>query len=271
MHRSRIARTAALALSGFTALAFVSLPAAAQIAPGSTLTFTGTADATDIGLKGVMLDFSKRVTASASGNTGAFAWLNGPGTDATGKISGIRVGNGAEYINDFFQIGDYKFSLNGLPSGSYPQAPCYTDQFALGQTCTPFQSVQGVPDNNAGLSPFYVANVSMNADSSLNSTAAFDLFGTVTGPAGTVSSFSGTIASAFPGTPYQIVLYTLENYGLQGLDFTGTFTVGAGVGGGGIGGTDATVTPEPTTVALVVAGLLGVVGVSRRRRASRMV
>ena len=56
----------------FAALAIVATTAttaAAQITPGSTLTFTGTANATDVGLPGVILDFNPRVTAGPSGNT----------------------------------------------------------------------------------------------------------------------------------------------------------------------------------------------------------
>lgn len=256
MRRPFLSRAAVAAL---VPLACAASSAAAQIAPGSTLTFTGTADATDVGLGGVVLDFTKHVTAGA-GNTGAFASLNTNGRGPKGKIADIRVGNGPELIPSFLQFGGYKFTLLGLPSGREGQDDCYTDQFAVGQTCTPFQSVQGQPQINAGLSPFYVANLA-GPDGSINSTAAFDLYGTVTGPGNARSSFVGTITASFVGVPYQMVLYTLEQQGLQGLTFTGTFTTGALLA-------EATVTPEPTTVGLVAVGLLGVVGAARRRSRS---
>lgn len=264
--------------AAFAALACIAGPAAAQITPGSTLTFTGMADATDIGLGGVALDVTKQVVAAPSGNTGTFAVLDTRGRDgATGKIADLRVGNGPEPIKNFLQFGGYKFTLASLPSGRYGQAACYDTTFTVGQTCTPFQSVQGNPAVNAGRSPFSVANVSANPDGSINSTAAFDLYGTVTGPGGATSSFFGTISSYFVGLPYQVVLYTLEQQGLQGLPFTGTFTTGAVLAGGkhavdaaalgADGVADATVTPEPSAVALVLVGLVGVAGAVRRRRA----
>ena len=258
----------------------------AQIAPGSTLTFTGTADATDIGLGGVMLDFTKQVVAAGSGNTGTFASLNGAkGNGRQGKIADLRVGNGPEVIPSFLQFGGYKFTLLGLPAGRYGQDACYVDP-APGQTCTPYQSVQGDPSVNAGLSPFYVANAATpNADGSLNSTAAFDVYGTVRGPGNTVSPFTGTIAASFVGRSYQEVLYTLEQQGLRGVTFTGTFTTGAVLMAAlgqapfsdaalddpallDAGGVDATATPEPATVALVAGGLLALVPTARRRRKS---
>ena len=265
------ASAAALAFSAGA----VAQPAAAQIAPGSTLIFSGTADATDVGLGGVVLDFTKHVVAASSGNTGAFASLNTRGNGATGKIADVRVGNGPEYIANFLQFGGYKFTLFGLPSGPYGQDACYVDPVP-GQTCTPYQSVQGNPMVNAGLSPFYVANTaSIDPTAPINSTAAFDVFGTVSGPGGAMSLFTGTIASSFVGLPYQYVLYTLEQQGLQGLNFTGTFTTGPGVLAGAqeratLAGTvftpDATVTPEPATLGLVAVGFVGAMAAARRGR-----
>ena len=269
--RSSFVPSAALA-----ALVCIAGSAAAQIAPGSTLTFTGTADATDIGLGGVVLDFTPQVVAGTSGNTGTFASLNTrDGSGRTGSIADIRVGHGPEPIPNLLQIGGYAFTLASLPSGPFGQAACYTDQFAVGQTCTPYQSVQGTPAVNAGLSPFYVANISANADGSINSIAAFNLIGTVAGPGNTTSSFFGTIAATFTGLPYQVVLYTLEQQGLQGLTFTGWFTAGTPMGGargnGGaslvsVAGGDATVTPEPSTLLLAAVGVLGIARVAARKR-----
>lgn len=291
MHRSVVSRVASLAgpsvLAAATAIVVGASAATAQLAPGSTLTFTGTADATDIGLGGVLLDFDGPVVAAATGNTGAFASLNDPRRGGTrGTIADLRVGNGVQVIPSFLQFGGFKFTLLGLPTGRYGQAACYTETFAVGQTCTPYQSIQGKPWINVGLSPFSVANVSENPDGSLNSTASFDLFGTVTGPGGATSFFTGTIAAAFAGLPYQVALYTLEQQGLQGLTFTGTFTTtsllaglrtGASAGTAGDTlvddasplpaiGVDPTVAPEPATTVLLSVGLLATVGGVRRRR-----
>ena len=101
-----------------------------------------------------MLDFTPQVVARTSGNTGTFASLNTRGGGGqTGTIAELRVGHGPEPIPNFLQIGGYAFTLASLPSGQFGQAACYTDEFAVGQTCTPYQSVQGTPAVNAGLSP----------------------------------------------------------------------------------------------------------------------
>ncbi len=266
--RSLFARRAVLAALAFTATtvatAAVATAAAAQIAPGSTLTFTGTADATDVGLGGVFLNFVPRVVAAQSGNTGSFASLDSRGAGVSGQIDDIRVGNGPQSIPNFLTLGGYRFTLTSLPTGPYGQDACYIDP-APGQTCTPYQSVQGNPSVNAGLSPFFVENVeSGNSDAPINSTAAFRVLGTVAGPGGAMSDFVGTISASFIGLPYQYALYTLEQEGLQGLTFTGTFVAGASITGAADGG--LAVVPEPATYALVAAGLVGIGGVARRRR-----
>lgn len=247
--------------AALAAVAVFTHAATAQITPGSTFTFTGTADATDIGLPGVILDFVPRVVAASSGNTGSFTSLNtGVASGVSGHIGGIRVGNGDESIVNFLTIGGYRFDVTSLPSGGFGQDDCYVDPVP-GQTCTPYQSVQGDPSVNAGLSPFYVTNVaSGNPDAPINSTAAFGLTGTVTGPGGYMSGFTGTISSTFVGTPYQYVLYNLEQEGLSGLTFTGTFVAGPVIGRTGV-----SVTPEPATYALVAVGLAGVAGATRWR------
>lgn len=266
MRSSFVAGTAVVVSA--VAVAISAKTVAAQITPGSTLTFTGVADATDIGLPGVILDFTPKVSVATSGNTGTFAEFNtSKGKGASGKISDIRVGNGPEPIRKFFKIGAYTFNLNSLPSGPYGQDACYIDPVP-GQTCTPYQSVQGDPSVNAGLSPFYVENVaSGNPDAPINSTAAFHLIGTVSGPKGAMSDFFGTITASFIGQSYQEVLYTLEQQGLQGLTFTGTFVAGTPISGGDVDADLTTgVVPEPSTYVLLAAGLVGIAGVARRRR-----
>jgi hypothetical protein len=252
MQRSLYAAAAAL---------LAAAPLGAQIAAGSRLSFTGTADATDVGTPGVLLDFDPRVVADAAGNTGSFASLNrdaGPGV--SGAIADVRVGNGAQALPHFLVLGGYRFDLSFLPSGGRAQDECYVEPTA-GQRCTPFQSVPGVWPPSGELSPFELANdESGDADAPLTSVAAFNVVGTVTGPGRETSSFFGTVASTFVGRSYQEVLYTLEQQGLTGVTFAGTFVVG-----GPVAGAD-TVVPEPSTYALVAAGLAGVAGAARRRR-----
>ena len=252
------------------------------MAPGSTLVFTGVADATDIGTLGVLLDFDKRVNVDADASTGTFASLN-KRTGANGSIDDVRVGNGPQSLDTFLRIGAYTFDLRVVPSGTYGQDDCYVWP-VVGQRCTPYQSVIGDPTTNAGLSPFSVENVaSGDPNAPFTALAAFHVLGTVSGPGRSTSDFFGTIAATFVGRSYQEVLFTLEQAGLQGVTFTGTFVTGspmgaaaarsgatpsfvrASIGSSPVAVAADTVVPEPSTVALVATGL-GVLGVAARRR-----
>ena len=62
MRRSSVLRFTA------TAALLVAAPLGAQIQAGSIFRFTGVADATDVGLDGVVLDFTQTVTVARSGN-----------------------------------------------------------------------------------------------------------------------------------------------------------------------------------------------------------
>jgi hypothetical protein len=287
MHRSSSfpsAASAALVLA--CAAVLPAAPLSAQIAPGSTLVFTGVADVTDVGLPGVMLAFDKRVTADPSANTGTFASLNRR-NGAIGSIDDFRVGNGPQSLDTFLRVGAYTFDLRAVPSGPYGADDCYVWP-ELGQRCTPYQSVIGDPTDNVGLSPFYVENVaSGDPNAPLTALAAFNVLGTVSGPGRTTSDFFGTIGATFVGQSYQEVLITLERAGLQGVTFTGTFVVGSPVRAATVGSTVGstavpafarasslaspvtvaadTVVPEPSTVALLITGL-GALGVTLRRR-----
>ncbi len=279
MHRVFSASAAPLALLCAAAAAAPLAPAAAQIAPGSTLVFTGSADALDLGTPGVRLDFAPDIVASTTDNTGTFERLNRHnGGGVGGTAQPFVVGQGPQRIRNFFVLGGYRFTLDSLPSGRFGQADCYVAAMP-GQTCTPYQSALGEPRPGVDkLSPFYLANLAFADPNVVDATLVqFDLFGTVTGPGGATSPFLGVISTLLPGS-YQQVLGGLEQAGgaglpLPGVPFTGTFVTGdlatlAASRGGTLA--QVTTTPEPSGVALVAAGL-GAVGAAarRRRRAAR--
>lgn len=263
-HAASVALT--LALTGAAAT-----PAAAQIAAGSQLTFSGTATATDLGYPGVLLDFVPEIAVAATGNTGTFASLNRRnGTGITGGAADFVVGLGPQFVRNVFVIGGYRFNLTALPAGVFGQDECYTREAAPGQTCTPYQSALGDPRPTDPLSPFYLANVATGDPSMpIASVVAFNLIGTVTGPGGATSPFAGVISTILPGS-YQAILGGLEQAGaagagIPGIPFTGRFVAGSPdfLFADQV---DVAVTPEPGTVALLGAGLVVVGGAARRRR-----
>jgi hypothetical protein len=248
MHRHPTSRATLVALA-VVATSAVAAPAtsAAQIAPGSTLVFTGTADATEIGSPGVLLDFGHQVTVHPSASSGTFASLTQARQSTTATMETLTVGNGPQWIPGFLRVGPYTFDLAHLPSGSYGQDDCYVAP-AVGQRCTPYQFP------SFELSPFYLENRAAPAGSAALFTAlvAFDVHGTVTGHGG-AAPFVGTLTARFEGLSYQEALGGLEAHGLQDVPFTGTFVAGVSA------------VPEPSTAALVAVGLAGVAGMARRR------
>ena len=251
MHRASTPRAplAVLALIATAGLMPLASPAAAQITPGSTLVFSGTADATDIGSDGVLLSFLREVTADPSANTGAFAALNAEEHGASGTMEPLVVGHGPQPIESFLQIGGYTFALASVPSGPYGQDDCYVAP-AVGQRCTPYQ----LPAYE--LSPFYLENLAAGgSDALFTALVSFDVQGTVTGH-GATSAFAGTFTTRFEGLSYQEALVGLERSGLHDVPFTGRFVATA----------STSVAPEPSTIVLVATGLAGVAVAVRRRR-----
>lgn len=289
MPRPHARRAAARALAVASIAAAVAAPTAslgAQIAAGSRLSFTGTADARDLGTPGVRLDFVPTVQIAASGNTGAFKQLDDKKGRTTGVMQDLVVGQGPQAIPGLLTVGGYTFNLTALPSGPFGQADCYVYP-APGQTCTPYQSALGQPLPTDALSPFYLTNLpSGDATSPIaGAVVAFNLAGTVTGPKGATSNFVGTVATFFPGYSYQEVLGGLEETSadggsLFGVSFFGTFVTTGSAWLASSAAADAfaddaivspteTVTPEPGSVALAGIGLLGVAAAARRRRERR--
>ena len=257
MRSTTLPRAAATALS-IVASTILATPAAAQLAPGSTLTFTGSANATELGSPGVFLEFLAPVTLQRAGTTRSFSPLVRPGQTTTASLGAFVVGAGPQSVPGLLQVGASRFDLTALPSGRYGQDECYVMP-EVGQQCTPFQ----FPSYE--LSPFYLQNrATPGADGLFTALIAFDVAGTVT-TRGVTQAFFGTITSTFVGASFQEALAGLEATGLQGVPFTGRFVVGAPARPA-LGSPALTVTPEPGTVMLVATGLLGVAGVAARRR-----
>lgn len=248
----RPARPLAAALAALALAAVPATSAGAQIAPGSRLVFQGSADATDIGAPGVVLDVVPRVAIGRTGNTGAFAALNGRG--GVGVMRDLRVGQGAQSVRNLLTVGGYHFDLAHVPSGPYGQDECYVWP-APGQRCTPYQFPAW------DLSPFYLENQYDPTTETMRAVVSFNVFGTVRGPGNVSSDFTGTITSIFDGVSFQEALSALETEGLRDVPFTGTFVAGTTVMAG-----PSSVVPEPSTWALLAGGLVGVAGVARSRR-----
>lgn len=251
MAASSFARAAVAA-----ALTLGAASAQAQITAGSRLDFSGTADAVDLGSPGIRLTFQPGMVVARSSSTGTFAGTGGQ----SGAVREIVVGGGPVDLPAFLTLGGYTFDVRYLPVGVYGQDQCYVWP-APGQRCTPYQAPLPYPEDLTRFppSPFNLENLySGNPEAPLNSLASFRVVGSVYGPEGARSRFVGTISTSFTGLSFQEALGAVEQTGLQGVRFDGRFVA-------------VSVTPEPSAVALVGAGLLGVVGAGarRRRRASR--
>jgi hypothetical protein len=141
---------------------------------------------------------------------------------------------------------DIALDLRFIFLGVNPQAPC-TAAPAVGQTCTPAFAGLVTAANPLGLSAFNLQNTQTG------STASFSVSGTARRiSTGEVSNFSGVYTAQFAGMSYQQLLNTLATGGsVNNASYSATFM--------------STVIPEPETTALVLGGLLLVVGGSFRR------
>ena len=247
MSRSRAIGAAALA-----ALVLAAPSAGAQITPGSTLSFGGSANVIHTEEHDLFVLFDQAAIASRPPSTGSFAAFGGAAPGVTGSIRDFEVVVGPQPITGFVTLGAYTFDLLDMLPGTSTPDDCLNEQFLPGQSCTPPRhDVEGVS------TPFTLVNVASNDPSApINSLAWFDVRGMVRGPGSlTPSPFIGRFEASFVGLSYQEVLFAAEANQLQGVDFSAQFTVVSTV-------------PEPSTYALAATGLVGLLGVAglRRRR-----
>ena len=155
---------------------------------------------------------------------------------------------------------DIALDLTFIQLGTSGQAQCAAPanpNQTPSQTCTPiFASLINPMSDPLGLSPLNLANTPSG------STASFAVMGNARRiSTNEISPFNGTFSVTFTSTPgttdgsYQAVLAALNTGGTISSSYSATF--------------NATIIPEPETVALVLGGLLILVGSARRSRFRR--
>ena len=245
-----MSRSRGIGAVAVAALVFGAPSVEAQITPGSTLRFGGTANVIHTEEHDLFVRFDQAVVSSRSPSTGTFAALGATGSGVAGTIVDFEVVVGPQPIAGFVTLGGYTFDLFDMLPGTSTPDDCLNEQLAPGQSCTPPRhDVEGVS------TPFTLFNLaSGDPNAPINSIAWFDVRGMVRGPGSlTPSPFIGRFEASFPGLSYQEVLFTVEAAGLQGVDFSAQFTVLSTV-------------PEPSTYALATTGLVGLLGVAHARR-----
>jgi hypothetical protein len=226
--RSYVVKAAAVGLVAFGALAGTATSAEAQ----ARLNFEGSARVSDqpgSGGENLLIDFlvNGNTSGTPSGTAYAIETINGEfspaiGVGTEGEIQDIVINEagvvGAPYEN-FMTMGGFTFTLQSSPDGS---------------TFGP-------------ISLFEVGN---------STTAAFGVFGTVTGP-GFMDprNYQGVFTAQFAGQTPESVFNTINRGGTLPVSFSAEFIVA-----------DAQVVPEPSTYILLATGLgaLGLVGLRRR-------
>jgi len=200
----------------------------------------------------------------AGGNPGQTNLNVSPSTEATMNGSIFPAGFNATYMID---ANDYAGTL-------------YTDGFSLPNGGTATQAyLGGVPSNGSGvyaadnLGPFTLALD--NTHASTMGTAGQALSGATSGAA-TTTGLELQIPLSTIGNPAGAVMVMADINGGGDGYLSNQFLPGLPVGSGNLGtpgfnfgstpGEYFTVIPEPSSIALVVVGLLGAIGLIRRRQ-----
>ena len=216
----------------------------------------------------VFLDFlcNPTITASCPSNYGNFLVT----TPSTGSFAPYATDSGfiqslnetSEPVNTTFSLPNFlifnpagtvtppeiALDLSFIFLGTQGQAQCLAAP-AAGQNCTPAIPSLVSPSNPLGLSPFNLQNTPTGSE------ANFSVAGTARNLAtGETSSFTGVISAEF-NVPYQNYLPTIASGGSITNAYSATFT--------------ATTVPEPQTTALVLGGLLVLLGRVGMRRFNR--
>jgi hypothetical protein len=247
-----MSRSRAIGAAAVAALVLGAPPAGAQVTPGSTLSFGGSANVIHTEEHDLFVQFDRAEVVSRAPSTGSFASFGAASPGVTGSVRDFEVVVGPQPIAGFVTLGGYTFDLLDMLPGTSTPDDCLNEQFLAGQRCTPPRhDVEGVS------TPFTLVNVaSGNPSAPLNSIAWFDVRGMVRGPGSMMASpFIGRFEASFLGLSYQEVLFAAEANQLRGVDFSAQFTVVSTV-------------PEPSTYALAATGLVALFGVARVRRRS---
>jgi len=182
--------------------------------------------------------------------TGSFV----PVLGATGLIKSLnQVGQpvGQAFLLQNFitfnPASDIALDLTFIFTGVDPQAACGSAP-SPGQTCTPAIPALVTPSNPLGLSPFNLQNVNGGGSS-----ASFAVAGNARRiSTGELTPFTGTFTAQFQ-VPYQMYLATLAAGGSIENSYSATFSA------------TAAPVPEPSSLTLLLGGLMVAGGFIRRR------